>query len=56
MKETYVKLISIFVTFLIFLGALVFMKYIGVPKVARIIVAVLLIFVVDFVKGKVFKY
>lgn len=54
-NNPYVKLISIFVTFFIFLGALVLMKGIGVPQVARIIIAVALIFVVDFAKSKLFK-
>ena len=53
-NNPYVKLISIFVTFFIFLGALVFMKNAGVPQVARIIIAVALIFVVDFIKSKIF--
>lgn len=53
-NNPYVKLISIFVTFFIFLGALVFMKNAGVPQVARIIIAIALIFLVDFIKSKIF--
>ena len=54
-NNPYVKLISIFATFFIFLGALVFMKNAGVPQVARIIIAIVLIFVIDSVKGKIFR-
>jgi hypothetical protein len=54
-NNPYVKLISIFVTFFIFLGALVFMKNAGVPQVARIIIAIVLVFVIDYVKGKIFR-
>ena len=54
MKDTGIRLISIFITFMVFLGALVFMKYLGISKPIRIIVAVLLIFVVDYVKSKIF--
>lgn len=31
------------------------MKNAGVPQVARIIIAIVLIFVIDFVKGKIFR-
>ena len=50
MNETIVKLISILLTFMVFLGALVLMKYLGISKPIRIIVAILLIFVVDYIK------
>lgn len=55
MNNPYIRLLSIFVTFIVFLGALVFMKHIGVPQVARIVIAILLIFVVDYIKSKIFK-
>ena len=54
MNETVVKLVSILLTFMVFLGALVFMKSIGISKPIRIIVAILLIFVIDYIKGKIF--
>lgn len=54
MKDTGIRLISILITFMIFLGALMFMKHIGISKPIRIIVAILLIFVVDYVKSKIF--
>ena len=55
MNETIVKLISIFITFMFFIGALMLMKYLGISKPVRIIVAILLIFVVDYFKSKIFK-
>lgn len=54
MNDTLIRLISIFITFMVFLGALVLMKYLGISKPIRIIVAVLLIFVVDYIKSKIF--
>lgn len=54
MKETAVKLISIFITFLIFLGALMLMREYNVSMPVKIVVLIVLIIIVDFIKSKIF--
>ena len=49
-----VRLISIFITFMIFLGALMLMKQYNVSMPIKIIVLIVLILVIDFVKSKIF--
>lgn len=55
MKDVTVRLISIFVTFLIFLGFFMLMKEYQVPMPIKIVFAIILIVIVDFVKSKIFK-
>ena len=55
MKETTVKLISIFVTFMIFLGALMLMRKYNVSMPIKIIVLIVMIFVIDYIKSKIFR-
>ena len=55
MKETSVKLISIFVTFMIFLGALMLMKKYNVSMPVKIIVLVVMILIIDYIKSKIFR-
>ncbi|MBO6134797.1 MAG: hypothetical protein J6O09_03385 [Lachnospiraceae bacterium] len=54
MKETGVKLLSIFVTFMIFLGALMLMKEYNVSMPIKIAVLIVLIVIIDFVKSRIF--
>ncbi len=54
MKETAVKLISIFITFLIFLGALMLMREYNVSMPVKIVVLIVLIIIIDFIKSKIF--
>lgn len=55
MKETTVKLISIFITFMIFLGALMLMRKYNVSMPIKIIVLIVMIFVIDYIKSKIFR-
>lgn len=55
MKETVVKLISIFVTFMIFLGALMLMRKYNVGWPAKIIILVVMVVVIDFIKSRIFR-
>ena len=55
MKESGIRLISILITFMIFLAALVLMKEAGISKPIRILVAIVLVVVIDFIKSKIFK-
>lgn len=55
MKETYVKLISIFITFMIFLGALMLMRKYNVSMPIKIIVLIVMIVVIDYIKSKIFR-
>ena len=55
MKETSVKLISIFITFIIFLGALMLMRKYNVSMPVKIIVLIVMIIVIDYIKSKVFR-
>ena len=55
MKEVAIRLISIFITFLIFLGFFMLMKEWKVPIPAQIALAIVLIVIVDFIKSKIFK-
>ncbi len=54
MKETAVKLISIFITFLIFLGALMLMREYNVSMPVKIVILIVLIIIIDFIKSKIF--
>lgn len=54
MKETGVKLLSIFITFMIFLGALMLMKEYNVSMPIKIAVLIILIVIIDFVKSRIF--
>ncbi len=54
MKETGVKLLSIFVTFMIFLGVLMLMKKYNVSMPIKIAVLIVLIVIIDFVKSRIF--
>ncbi len=54
MKETTVKLISIFITFLIFLGALMLMREYNVSMPVKIVILIVLIIIIDFIKSKIF--
>lgn len=55
MKEVTIRLISIFVTFLIFLGFFMLMKEYQVPLPLKIVFALILIVVIDFIKSKIFR-
>ena len=55
MKEVTIRLISIFVTFLIFLGFFMLMREYQVPLPLKIIFALILIVIVDFIKSKIFR-
>lgn len=55
MKETVVRLISILITFMIFLGALMLMRKYNVSWPIKIIVLVVLVVLIDFVKSKIFR-
>ena len=55
MKETTIRLISIFITFMIFLGALMLMRKYNVSWPVKIIVLVVLVVLIDFVKSKIFR-
>lgn len=54
MRDVVVRLISIFITFMIFLGALMLMKEHNVSMPIKIVVLIALIIVIDFVKSKIF--
>lgn len=54
MQETIVKLISIFITFMIFLGALMLMREYNVSIPIKIGILIVLIVIIDFVKSKIF--
>ncbi|MBR1844779.1 MAG: hypothetical protein IJ790_03540 [Lachnospiraceae bacterium] len=54
MKETAVKLISIFITFMIFLGALMLMREYNVSMPVKIVILIVLIIIIDFIKSKIF--
>ena len=55
MKETIIKLISIFITFMIFLGALMLMKKYSVSLPAKIIILIVMVVVIDYIKSKIFR-
>lgn len=55
MKETTIRLISIFITFMIFLGALMLMRKYNVSWPVKIIVLVVLVVLIDFIKSKIFR-
>lgn len=55
MKETVVRLISILITFMIFLGALMLMRKYNVSWPVKIIVLVVLVVLIDFIKSKIFR-
>ena len=55
MKETVVRLISILITFMIFLDALMLMRKYNVSWPIKIIVLVVLVVLIDFVKSKIFR-
>lgn len=55
MKETAVRLISIFITFMIFLGALMLMRKYNVSWPIKIIVLVVLVVLIDLAKSKIFR-
>ena len=54
MRETGLRLISILITFLIFLGALMLMRQYNVSMPIKIVVLIVLILIIDFVKSKIF--
>ncbi len=54
MQETIVKLISIFITFMIFLGALMLMREYNVSMPIKIGILIVLIVIIDFIKSKIF--
>ncbi len=54
MRETGLRLISILITFLIFLGALMLMKQYNVSMPIKIVVLIVLVLIIDFVKSKIF--
>ena len=54
MREAGLRLISILITFLIFLGALMLMKQYNVSMPIKIVVLIVLILIIDFVKSKIF--
>ena len=54
-NNTYVKLISILVTFFIFLGALVLMRKYAVSMPVKIGILIVMIIIIDFIKSKIFK-
>ena len=49
-----VRLISIFITFMIFLGALMLMKQYNVSMPIKIIVLIALVIIIDFIKSRIF--
>lgn len=54
MGDVAVRLISIFITFMIFLGALMLMKEYNVSMPIKIVVLIALIIIIDFVKSRIF--
>lgn len=54
MVDVVVRLISIFITFMIFLGALMLMKEYNVSMPIKILVLIALIIIVDFIKSLIF--
>ena len=54
-NNTYVKLISILVTFFICLGALVLMRKYAVSMPVKIGILIVMIIIIDFIKSKIFK-
>ena len=54
MREAGLRLISILITFLIFLGALMLMRQYNVSMPIKIVVLIVLILIIDFVKSKIF--
>ena len=54
MKEMTIRLISIFITFMIFLGALMLMKQYNVSMPIKIIVLIALVIIIDFIKSRIF--
>ncbi|MBO6119195.1 MAG: hypothetical protein J6P02_01875 [Lachnospiraceae bacterium] len=54
MGDVVVRLISIFITFMIFLGALMLMKEYNVSMPIKILVLIALIIIVDFIKSLIF--
>ena len=55
MKEVAIRLVSIFITFLIFLGFFMLMKELKAPIPVQIAFAIVLIVIVDYIKSKIFK-
>ena len=56
MKEATIRLISILITFMIFLGALMLMREYNLSWPIRIIVLVVLVILIDYVKSKIFRH
>ena len=54
-NNTAIKLISILITFCIFLGALVLMRKYNVSMPLKIAILIVMIIIIDFVKSKIFK-
>jgi len=55
MKEVAIRLVSIFITFLIFLCFFMLMKELKAPIPVQIAFAIVLIVIVDYIKSKIFK-
>lgn len=55
MKEVTIRLISILITFMIFLGFFMLMKEWKVVMPIQIALAIVLIIIIDYIKGKIFK-
>ena len=55
MQETAIKLLSIFITFMIFLAALMIMRQYNVSMPVKIIILIVLIIIIDFIKSKIFR-
>lgn len=54
MQDVIVRLISIFVTFMIFLGALMLMRKYNVSMPIKIVILVVMIVIIDYIKSKIF--
>ena len=54
MRDVAIRLISIFITFMIFLGALMLMRKYNVSMPIKIIVLIALVIIIDFVKSRIF--
>ena len=54
MRDVAIRLISIFITFMIFLGTLMLMRKYNVSMPIKIVVLIVLVIVIDFVKSRIF--
>lgn len=55
MNNIYVRILSVFVTFMIFLGALMLMRKYNVSMPIKIIILFVMIIIIDYTKNRIFR-